>query len=284
MKRYRVLKHDFDYRANWLTMEIHEEWEEHIQKQWRDGRENIAQGLILQYGLEDAEVKRQDFIELGPKPTSVVAHHNRFAEQARRSFVIGGYCPALTGACSLGERILNHLVLELKDRFKGTPEYKKVYRKGSFDDWNLPIDTLEAWGVLLPEAVQAFRELREVRNRRAIHFNPDTDAKDREYALIAVKSLDKIIAKQFGATGAEPWFISGVEGGECYVKKEREQDPFVELVYLPCAHLVGPDHRLEWTEDDWEVIDIPTDQYEDREVSDEEFRTLRERAVQKQLA
>src|SRR5829696_5393915 len=245
MKRYRVIKHDFDARATWLTMEIKDEWEEHIKQMWRDGQEGIKQGLILEYGLDDAETKLRNFTDLGPKPFSVIAYHNRFAEQARRSFVVGGYYPALTGTCALGERILNHLVLGLRDAFRGTPEYKKVYRKKSFDNWDLPISTLEAWGVLVPKAVTAFETLRDVRNRRALHFNPSTDTKDREYALDAVRSLNEIIAEQFGTSEPAPWFIAGAKGGVGFIRKELEADPFLKLVYLPNALSVGPEHYLE---------------------------------------
>ena len=59
--------------------------------------------------------------------------------------------PALTGACALGERILNYLILNLRDDFHSTPEYKQVYRKDSFDQWDAPINALASWGVLLPE-------------------------------------------------------------------------------------------------------------------------------------
>jgi hypothetical protein len=135
MKRYRVFGEEFDYRANWLTMEIQNDWEDHIKKMWRDGIRNVERGLLIEYGFDNADTKLRDFIDLGIKPVSILAYHNRFADQARRSFVVGGYYPALVGACALGERILNHLVLDLRDYFKGTAEYEKVYRKKSFDNW-----------------------------------------------------------------------------------------------------------------------------------------------------
>jgi hypothetical protein len=38
--------------------------------------------------------------------------------------------------------VLNHLLLALRGDYQHTPEYKRVYRKDSFDDWNVPIDAL----------------------------------------------------------------------------------------------------------------------------------------------
>jgi hypothetical protein len=62
--------------------------------------------------------------DLGAKSFSLVAYHNDFHEQARRSFVAGSYYPALVAACALGERILNHLLLDLRGSFKGSRSYK----------------------------------------------------------------------------------------------------------------------------------------------------------------
>src|SRR5690606_10868817 len=129
---------------------------------------------------------------VGPKPLSILAFHNRFLEQIRVAFVVGAYYPALTGACALGERILKYLVLSLRDDFKGSAEYKRVYNKDSFDNWDLALDTLEAWQVLLPEVVKEYRVLRDLRNK-AIHFRPEVDRNDRSLALDAIKSLGNIV-------------------------------------------------------------------------------------------
>ena len=99
-----------------------------------------------------------------PSPLSVLSYHNRFFRQARDAFVIGAHYPALTGACALGERILNHMVQDLEGSFRSTRQYKLVYDKDSFDDWEKAISVLEAWGVLLPEVVVDFRSLEAQRN------------------------------------------------------------------------------------------------------------------------
>jgi hypothetical protein len=121
--------------------------------------------------------------------------------------------------------------LLLREDFKTTPEYRTVYRKSSFDNWDVPIKTLEAWGILLPEVVTAFNELKQVRNR-AIHFNPITEQNDRSLALMAIELLDTIISKQFGAFGLQTWFIPDIPGAS-YIKKDAEQDPFVRKVIIP---------------------------------------------------
>lgn len=269
MKRYRVINVDFDSRATLLAMEIRDEWEEKVKESHRVSKQQLLNGIRDQYGVLGFDAKVQNFIEIGSKPWSILAFHNRFAGQVRTAFVTGAYYPALTGACALGERILNHLILLLREDYRGTDEYKRVYRKDSFDDWAVPIDALSNWGVLLPDATTAFRQLAELRHR-TIHFRPETDHNDRMLALETVKLLDKIVDTQFGFFGTQPWFMPNVP--ESYIRRAAENEPFVRRVYLPNAHLVGPCHSLEFKENRVVVHDI--DSYPEVEISDEDFREL----------
>ena len=203
MKRYRVLGFDFDSRVILLNQEIHENWDERAKQLHRENKQRILASLAADYGEMDLEQKVKNFIDLGPKRFAILAFHNRFFEQCRRSFVVGAFFPALTAACALGGRILNHLIILLRDDFKGSTEYKEVYRKKSFDNWGTVIDTLESWQVLLPDAVLKFNELCAVRNR-SIHFDPAADHNDRELALEAIRLLGEIISDQFSAFGCQP--------------------------------------------------------------------------------
>jgi hypothetical protein len=270
VKRFRIFQFDFDTRVRTLTDEIQEHWEERVKEQHRRNREQTVQELIMQFGAYAADRKRQNFIDLGPKPFSILAFHNRFLEQVRAAFIMGAYYPALTGACALGERILNQLTLTLRDDFKSTAHYKRVYNKDSFDNWDLAIDMLEAWDVLLPEAVKEFRTLRDRRND-AVHFRPDVDKNDRDLALVSIRSLSSIVGTQFGALGGQPWFITSVPG-EIYIKKDWESRPFIRKVYLPNCRAVGPRHRVE-SVIPWVIRD---EEYDERDITDEEFCLLRQ--------
>ncbi len=270
MKRYRILGIDFDTRATILKQEIQEAWEPHVKAQWQQNKESIEEHLVAQFGAYGYHEKLRNFVELGPAPWSVMAFHNKFLRQVRESFVVAAYYPSLTAACALGERILNHLVIRVRDYYKGTTEYKKVYRKKSFDNWDLAIDTLKSWGVLLQEVASAFRQFKETRNG-AIHFDPETDQNDRELALIAIEQLSKIIQGQFGAHGAHPWFISGVKGGT-FICKSYEEVPFVKEVIIPNCAPVGPLHTLEHKHGKWIIHD--EHDYPTREVGDEEFADM----------
>jgi hypothetical protein len=270
MKRYRVLSFDFDARVHLLTQIIQDAWEEAVKALHRQNKQQVENDLVLSYGLYDRQAKLQNFIDLADKPMSVVAFHNRFFEQIRIAFVMGAFYPALTAACALGERILNYLILVLRDDYKSTPEYKAVYRKDSFDNWDVPIGILETWGVLLPSVVTEFRRLKERRNS-SIHFRPDVDRNDRDLALSAVLCLRDIIRGQFGAFGTQPWFITNIPG-EIYIRREWETQPFIRRIYLPNCLLVGPKHQIVTV-----VPMVVNDEfeYENRVITDDEFADLR---------
>ena len=273
MKRYRVLSFDFDTRVHMLTQEIPDAWEDQVKKQHRQNREAIEKSLVGFYGQEAQEAKRQNFIDLGDKPLSILAFHNRFFEQIRTAFVMGAYYPALTAACALGERVLNHLILILRDDYRHTPEYKKVSRKDSFDNWDILIDALESWDILLPDVTKQFRRLRDMRHK-AVHFRPEVDSNDRALALEAIQCLREIIRNQFSAFGSQPWFITNIPG-EIYIKKDWESKPFIKKIYLPNCLAVGPKHKIEALIP--QVVVNDNFQYEQREITDEEFSVLRKK-------
>ena len=264
---------ELDSRAAILQQEIKDTWEENIKKLHYSNKKAIQEGLEREFGSIYIEDKIKNFCDLGSTPFSIVAFHNKFLRQIRHSFVIGAYYPALTGVCSLGERVLNHLILLLRDDFRNTPEYKGIYRKNSFDDWDLAIKVLSAWKIFLPEVIEKYEKLHEIRNKEAIHFKPAIDTNDRDIALRTIKTFQEIIEKQFGAFGTQPWFIEGVKGAS-YIKKEYEKFPFIRKVYLPNCVLVGPYHKLELDNGYWKVNDI---EYDNKEITDREFADLLEK-------
>ena len=98
---------------------------------------------------------------------------------------------------------------------------------------------------------------------------------DRPRALAAIKSLGTILGRQFGALGRQPWLLTGIPG-EIYIKKDCESRPFIRRVYLPNCLPVGPRHKVTSVRP-WRITD--DQQYEDREVTDEEFCSLRRAAL-----
>ena len=270
LKRYKVISFDFDGRAQILNQEISDDWDESVKLNWQENKRKIKEELISELGSFNCFKKIKNFSELGSSQPSIIAFHNEFLQQANYAYSFDAYYPALTAASALGERVLNHLILKLRDYFKNTSEYRKIYRKKSFDNWDLAINTLEAWDVLLPEVVTQFRELKEIRNG-SIHFNPETDNNYKDSALEAILILKSIIKNQFSGFGNQPWYISGTLGS-CFVRSSHENEPFVKEIILPNCVLVGHLHTVESKQNTWQIVDEHI--YADIEVSDERFREL----------
>lgn len=243
-RRHLSYTMDFDTRA-YAFDEPGEQWEDGPRRLYLENREHAKASLAREFGSDFLEEKIENFRAIGTKPFSVQSYHNQLFDQVRRAFVIGALYPALVGACALGERILNHLLIDLRHFYRDTPEYKRVYRKDSFDDWRIPIDTLEAWGVLLPKAVTEFRSLMALRHR-SIHFNASTYDTLRSDSLAAVLHMREIIDQQFTAFGDRPWFIKGTRGF-IFIKREWEENPFVKSFYLPTCPFVGPHFAISFT-------------------------------------
>jgi len=271
LRRHLSWGMDFDARATTLGMTIEDHWEPEVKELHQRNQEQTRSNLARQFGEHALDAKIANFLAIDTKPMSVLSYHNEFFEQVRNAFVMGQYYPALVGACALGERILNHLILDMRDHFKATPEYRNVYRKDSFDNWDLPIDTLEAWNILLPEAVTEFRTLKQLRHR-SIHFNVSTYSTLRDDALAAILHMRTIIEQQFGSFAVRPWFIPGTKG-HVFIRKAFETHPFVQAYFIPKCPFVGPLFGMGHSEGGgWEIFDVPD--YGDGECSDHEFAKL----------
>ena len=266
-RRHLSFEFDFDTRAETLKTVIGDDWEPHVKEMWQNNQADIRAGLIHEFGERSIEKKVENFVAIGSKPMSVLAYHNAFFQQVRSAYVMGQHYPALVGACALGERILNHLILDMRDFFRASPQYKHVYRKQSFDDWAVPIDTLEAWDILLPEAVAEFKALKTLRHR-SIHFNVSTYETLQEDALAAVLHMREIIDRQFGTWGARPWFIPDTMG-HSFVARDYEQHPFVQTYFLPRFPFVGTLFGMKPGPQGWSFFDVPD--YGDGEMTDAEF-------------
>lgn len=267
VRRFHPFSFDFDSTALSLA-EPQEHWDEQVKVLHRENRANQIKRLEEEYGVRHLENVIKNAMELGPKGVSLLAYHNQLHEQARRSFVAGSYYPAVVAACALGERILNHLVLDLRDSFKSSGHYKKVYRKESFDDWPFVVGVLEDWKVLVDGVGAAFLALGELRNR-SIHFNPETYQSMRDDALAAPRQLNDVVTKQFGMFGGQPWFIEGTAGVQ-FIKRGYESEPFVKSYLIPRSGFVGPLYGMEFSPQGyWVHLDYVD--YGDVEFTDEQF-------------
>jgi hypothetical protein len=122
LKRYRVLKFDFDTRATLLSQEIQDSREPQVREMWHQNKTQITEELLCEFGPVGGDQKVANFKDMGAAPWSIIGFHNKFMRQLRYAFVIGSYYPSLTAACALGERVLNQLMIHLRDDFTATPD------------------------------------------------------------------------------------------------------------------------------------------------------------------
>lgn len=269
MRRYHPFSFDFDSTPLELVDE-NEAWDEPTREARRASRARLVERLKDEHGSRDIEQVVANVRDLGPKSMSLISYHNQMHQQCRKAFVVGAYYPALVGACALGERILNHLVLDLRGAFTSSPHYKRVYRKKSLDDWPFAVSVLSDWQVLADGAGAKFLELADLRNR-SIHFNAETYESVRDDALAALQCLGRVISIQFGYFGSQPWFISNTPGAQ-FVKREYEAAPFVRTYIVPRSGFVGPLYGMEIGSDGlWRHLDYAD--YGDGVLSDEDFAT-----------
>lgn len=228
--------------------------------------------LTARYGEDRFDGKFDRWLSF-PKPVlSVVHEHTELLEDIEKAYVGGALYSALTGACCLGERIFNQIIINIRDDYRAHLQYKQVYRKGSINDWDLGIDTLKAWDVLETGTEKKYRRLAKIRND-SVHFQPkqqDLNAMAKE----SIELVNGIIDDIFGIRPGNKYVSWCEVPGEMYLRKEYETTPFVKAFYIPAAKYVGYKHTLESTpERTYRVVDDYP--YPETDVSDEEFVRLR---------
>lgn len=239
-RRYRVMSFSFDLRSRSMDLEIEDHWDEEIKEQHRENHRKLIAGFAAEFGAEGLDAKLANFRSLGVEPISVYSVHNELLQQVRRAFVIGAYYPALVGAASLGERILNQIMLALRDKYFGThAATKRVRNKKSLNDWDALVQTLRAWDVISDVVAAKFLDLKQLRHN-SVHFGiPNLhESGGRGEALKAIALLQEIIGERFG-TFAPQLLIPGTSG-VFYLRRVVEDEPFVREFYLPSCALLSP--------------------------------------------
>lgn len=261
MKRYRILKFGIDATRNILNLSDNSETRTQQKKEMRCH-------LSFRYGENDFDNKFIRYMNT-PKPVlGVVEEYWYLLNQIVDTYTAGYFYPALTGACCLGERIFNVLLLRLRDYYTSKPEYKTVYNKDSFDDWKKIPSILYNWKVIDEDTRKLFERLGEIRHD-SIHYQ----RKEQDLCKItsnAIFYVNNIANKIFGILNRKDILLLFNVPGEIYIKKESEQIPLVREFYIPSALFVGYKHTVPEL---GKIFD--NELYENREISDDEFIKLR---------
>ncbi|MCZ6489224.1 MAG: hypothetical protein O7A06_01685 [Acidobacteria bacterium] len=262
MKRYMFSNYYIDTERSWLAEPTPQP--EFVLR----GKLNIAARLAPRYGTDQLFEKLERYLSFTLPDFCVVTEFHQMLREVQDAYVCGHFYPALTGACCIGERIFNVLLLRLREYYKDSPSYKIVCDKASFDDWNNAIDRLLEWSVLPNEIEGSYRDLSKIRHH-SIHFKDLSDLEKESKAGKALADVLKITSALFGRRDDVLF-----EFGHLFIKKEKENDPLVREFYIPASCRVGYKYRTENRDGKHVVIDDQP--YEDQEVTDEEFVRLRQ--------
>jgi hypothetical protein len=180
------------------------------------GRRRGVEMLRYQHGSERLDAVVRNAVDLGPDPFSVLAWHNSLWLDIKFALRSCCYCSAAVAAGTLGQRMLNHMVLDPGGDFGATPSNPLTFQNA--------LRSLTQWGVLEPGVAEMFDELRKQRNALA-HFDEGLYAQLRTSSLSVVGWLRDIIDAQFGIL-VQRRLIADTPG-VMFVRRDVEDEPFV---------------------------------------------------------
>lgn len=265
MKRYRWTNFYLDsMRAILATPNLPEEVVERERAQ-------LKAFVAERHGAIGLDEKFERWLQLEDLSVCAPVEYLSLLLEIQDAYVQGDAYPALVGACCLGERILNHLLLKTRDYNRSDNRYKKIWRNDSVDDWDFAIQLLVDWRVLRTDEELAFRNLLSLRNP-AIHFGAIEERAQRAHE--AVRLVHAITDSLFGQSNARFFWAPG----EIYVKKEYERDPVTIEFVLPHCVRVGFRHVLDTAvlNGVGRLVARDWDGYEEVEITDLDFRARRE--------
>lgn len=276
-RRYLPHAISFNTQARLITDEINPDWEPEIIAQHEENRRLARVRLIHEFGNDEHERKIQDYGAVGVAPWSVVDQHNVFMGQIRDAFAFGAYYPALVGACALGERLLNEIVIRLRDSYSDHPATQKVATQKTFNDWVICVEALFEWSVVDDPLATKFNDLRKLRNR-SVHYGKHlVGSNARVDALHAVLLVQEIVQSLFTPHGGPPRFVAGVSG-HSFLALASEDEPFIREFILPASLLLSPHFRMEFNHSTgwFDVYDDDTYQDKFPTLTDDEFADHRQ--------
>jgi hypothetical protein len=221
---HRVTSFVLDTRANSLKQNLPPE-----------AQEATVRYFKAEWGELDFDSKLDRFKKLDLAFLGIPEEYYKLLMSVVSAYCCGYFYPAMTGAGSLGERILNRLIIKTREHFKSSKHYKKVWNKQSFDQWDFPVSVLKEWDIISEEVASSFLELKTYRND-SIHYNDGYDFESNSHK--AIKALSNIINGQFNYINRKDLFWVFNIPGEIWLRSKVKSDPFVVEFVLPhCAQL-----------------------------------------------
>ena len=221
---HRITSFVLDTRVNVLKQDLpHEE------------HERTARHFKAEWGELGFDSKLERFKKLDLAFIGIPEEYYELLMSVVSAYCCGYFYPAMTGAGSLGERILNRLIIKTRDHFTSSKHYKKIWNKQSFDQWDFPVGVLKEWNIISDGIANSFLELKTFRND-SIHYNDGYDFESNSHQ--AIKALADIINGQFNYINRKDLFWIFDMPGEIWLRSKVKSDPFVIEFVLPhCVQL-----------------------------------------------
>lgn len=204
--------------------------------------EDETQHLRRELGSENFDEKFARWKNIKYPPIGLIEEYPEKITEIINSYAMGYWYPSVTSACCLGERILNRLVLKCRDYFKGHPDYKKIYNKDSFDNWDRMLGLIEDWKLIPPQAIELFGQLAPIRND-TVHYNDGYDFK--AVAETVVNKLIAAVTEVFGVMNRTDIYLVFDVPGEVWVRSTADKTPFVREFVLPHCYYAHAVHDID---------------------------------------
>lgn len=234
-RRYRLVSFYVDSRRGFFRQSFG------AAAEYADGQ---RAALRDELGPRNFEQKFKRWVEVDYPPLGLIDEYPDAIAAIINAYSMGYWYPAVISSCCLAERILNRLVLRCRDHFKNSPEYKKVYRKSSFDDWGRMLDVIERWQLVPDTALQAFHRLMPIRHQ-TIHYNADYNFE--AVAPVAVNNVVAAVTATFGVMNRRDIYLVFDVPGEVWVRSDAEGLAFVKEFVLPHCYHAHAVHEIDMT-------------------------------------
>lgn len=198
--------------------------------------------LKFELGPSDFERKFDRWKKIDYPSLGLIDEYLDKIHQIINAYCVGYSYPAVTASCCLAERVLNRLVLMTREHFRSHPQYKRIHRKESFDDWERMLSLILEWKLVPHRAIELFRDLMPIRHQ-SIHYRAEHDFE--AVAHIVINKLIAAITEVFGVTNREDIYLVFDVPGEVWVRSAAERLPFVKEFVLPHCYYAHAVHDVD---------------------------------------
>lgn len=260
-RMYKVVNFNLDLRVNSIKNDILNQ----------KSKDSALSSLKYEYGELNFEDKLKRFLDLNFAFIGLPEEYYNLLLPIISAYYCGYFYPAMTGAGSLGERILNRLMFKTLHHFKASLYYRKFYNKNSSDNWELLVEALKDWKVISDTVGNLFLDLKTYRND-SIHYNEGYDFEKNTKEAILI--LIRIINNQFNYIERKDLFWVFDSPGEIFLRSNTISNPFViEFIIPHCVWISPLDEPT--SNPPFKAKDVPL-----KPLSDEEFIKIRNNRTQ----